>query len=30
MNIWVPAGDVPEGGWPVQVYIREMTQFFLF
>ncbi|KAL3418546.1 carboxylesterase-lipase family protein [Phlyctema vagabunda] len=22
LNIWVPAGEVPEGGWPVQAYIH--------
>lgn len=25
LNIWVPAGDAPEGGWPVQFFIREYT-----
>ena len=22
-NVWTPVGDVPEGGWPVFVFIRE-------
>lgn len=24
LNIWIPAGSVPEGGWPVQFYIRKL------
>ena len=33
LNIWVPAGrdeDKPEGGWPVQFYIRAFMSCFLF
>jgi carboxylesterase type B len=22
VNVWVPVGDAPEGGWPVLFYIR--------
>lgn len=23
LNMWVPAGKAPEGGWPVQIYLRK-------
>lgn len=24
-NVWTPVGEVPDGGWPVFVFIREWT-----
>ena len=27
LNIWLPAGDPPKGGWPVQMYIRTKTPY---
>jgi carboxylesterase type B len=29
LNIWVPCGDVPEGGWPVQIFIRTFVSSHL-
>lgn len=30
LNVWVPEGKVPEGGWPVQIYLREFEPIPLF
>ena len=26
LNIWVPIGEPPDGGWPVQIYLRELIE----
>lgn len=25
LNIWVPEGKAPDGGWPVQIYLRKLA-----
>jgi carboxylesterase type B len=25
LNIWVPEGKAPNGGWPVQIYLRKFA-----